>query len=188
MKALKALVISLSSHWEKIKGHSADLPEVARQSTSCIIRVGLDAQFALGRLMSAYPKTHRDILTDCLDAIAGCARDIWAVHHVFDSGTSRKNESGSAVNEPSERPSDGIKVSVCQEKIGRSCRRVCCELTKAVSCGFGDSHEDITPCLCGLLLLPDTLNLRVLSSSKDVEAFQYDCTMMLYGKLSNCGM
>jgi hypothetical protein len=188
MKALKALVISLSSHWKKIEGHSADVPVEARQSTSCVIRVGLDAQFALGRLMLAYPKTHGDILTDCLDAIASCARDTWAVHHVLDSGTSKKPESCSAVNETSETPSDGIKVGDCQEKMERSCSRVCCELTKTLSCGFSDSHEDTTPCLCGLLLLPDTLNRRVHSSSKAVEAFQYDCTMMLYGKLSNCGM
>ena len=181
MKTMKALALSLSSHWKKIEGHSDDVPVDARQSTSYIITVGLDAQFALDRPMSVYPKTHGDILSDCLDAIAVCARDIWSVHNALESSSSRRHESGSTVNGTSETPSD------CQLERNRSCRRVCCELTKTLSCGRSDS-QDITPCLCGLLLLPDTLNHRVLSSSKDVEAFQYDCTMMLYGKLSNCGM
>lgn len=188
MKALKTLAISLSTNWKKIKGNSADLPEEARQSTSCIIGAGLDAQFAVGRLMLVYPKKHGDVLTDCLDAIAGCARDIWAVHHVLDSFSSKKPESDPAANETSERPSDGNKVGDYQEKMERSCRRVCFELTKTLSCGFNISHEDVMPCLCGLLLMPDTLTRRVVSWSENVEAFQYDCTMMLYGKLSNCGM
>jgi hypothetical protein len=181
MKTLKALALSLSSHWKKIEGHNVNVPVEARRSTSYVIRVGLDAQFALDRLLSVYPKIHGDILTDCLDAIAVCARDIWSVHDALESNASRRHESGSTVNGRTVTPSD------CQEKINQSCRHVCSELTKTLSCGRSDSH-DITPCLCGLLVLPDKLNHSVLSSSKDLEAFQYDCTMMLYGKLSNCGM
>ena len=184
MRAMEALAISLSSHWKKTKENSADMTEEARQSTSCIIGVGLDAQFAVGRLMSAYPETHGNVVTDCLDAIAGCARDIWAVYHVLDSCSSKKPESGPTVSEMSERLSGGIKVRHYHEKSERSCRRVCFELMKTLS----DSHKDLMPCLCGLLLMPDTQNRRVLSSSNDVEAFQYDCAMMLCRKLSNCGM
>lgn len=181
MKTLKAVMLSLATHWKKIEGHSVDVPVEARQSTSYIITLGLDAQFALDRLLSVYPKTHGDILTDCLDVIAVCARDIWSVHHALESNAFRRHESNSAAKGTSETASD------CQKEMNRSCRGVCCELTKTLSCGHSDSH-DITPCLCGLLLLPDTLNHNLLSSSKDGEAFQYDCTMMLYGTLSNCGM
>lgn len=167
-KALKSVAFSLSSHCKKSK---ADLSDEACRSVKCVIRVGLEAQFTVGRLITYLPKVHQDAIADCLDAIAVCARDTWAMH---------LRDPVSTAEDTSDMLLDACEARECKAVF---CDGTCCKLKKLLSCNDNDSR-DWLPCLCKLLRLPGALDRHMATSSDLDHKYQCDCAMMLFERFS----
>ena len=169
--SIKTVALSLSSHCKKSK---VDISDDVFRCVNCVIRVGLEAQFAVGHVTTDLPKLYADMITACLDAVTVCARDIWAMQ----SGPSNSTDETSTIMQL-----DETEISICQTG---SCGGLCCKLNKILSCDEKNSHNWL-PCLCKMVRLPDALDGRMPTSTRD-EIFQCDCTLLLFERMSTTAM
>ena len=167
-KSLTSVAMSLASHYKTSNG---TLSDAADRAVKCVSRVGLEGQFTVNRTVASFPKIHRDTITDCLDAISVCAREVWTI------------QLSSPDAEAAEMVLDRVESNKSKSRI---CDGTCRKVRRTLSSDSGRDGNYWLPCLCKLLRLPDTLPRQRPSSSDRGEMFQSDCTVVLFERLSTC--